>query len=215
MLKLAAFDLDGTIADTLPLCIQAFQQGVSPYAGRMLTEAEITALFGHNEVGMIQKLAPGHCSEALKSYYAAYAQLHDQCPQPFEGVLPFISTLKENGMIVSMITGKAEESCWVSLRRFHMEDVFDDVLTGSPLGNNKRERLLQLMQKHGLTAQECIYIGDAVADVSAAHAAGVSCLSAAWFDSADVAALQAVNPGLVFPSVAAMQRHLLQLLKAL
>ena len=29
-IKLVAFDLDGTIADTLPLCIKAFRMAVQP-----------------------------------------------------------------------------------------------------------------------------------------------------------------------------------------
>lgn len=31
MIKLVAFDLDGTIADTIPMCIEAFKQAVTPY----------------------------------------------------------------------------------------------------------------------------------------------------------------------------------------
>ena len=36
MIKLVAFDLDGTIADTIPMCIEAFKQAVSPYASKIL-----------------------------------------------------------------------------------------------------------------------------------------------------------------------------------
>lgn len=30
MFKMVAFDLDGTIADTIPLCVEAFRKSVSP-----------------------------------------------------------------------------------------------------------------------------------------------------------------------------------------
>ena len=53
MIKLIAFDLDGTIGDTVPMCIRAFEKAVSPYAGHMLSEREISQTFGLNEVGMI------------------------------------------------------------------------------------------------------------------------------------------------------------------
>lgn len=57
MIKLIAFDLDGTIGDTVPMCIRAFEKAVSPYAGHTLSEREITQTFGLNEVGMIKKVA--------------------------------------------------------------------------------------------------------------------------------------------------------------
>ena len=41
MIKLVAFDLDGTIGDTIPMCIKAFRQAVSPYAGHLLTDREV------------------------------------------------------------------------------------------------------------------------------------------------------------------------------
>lgn len=33
MIKLIAFDLDGTIGETVPMCIRAFEKAVSPLRG--------------------------------------------------------------------------------------------------------------------------------------------------------------------------------------
>ncbi len=33
MFKVFAFDLDGTLADTIPMCITAFRNSISPYLG--------------------------------------------------------------------------------------------------------------------------------------------------------------------------------------
>ena len=41
--KTIIFDLDGTIADTLPLCIAAFKRSIEPLLGREVGEAEIIA----------------------------------------------------------------------------------------------------------------------------------------------------------------------------
>ena len=45
-MKCLIFDLDGTLGNTLPLCIAAFKQAIEPLAGRSLSDAEIIATFG-------------------------------------------------------------------------------------------------------------------------------------------------------------------------
>ena len=48
-IKLVAFDLDGTIADTLPLCIKAFRMAVQTYISQTVSEDDIITTFGLNE----------------------------------------------------------------------------------------------------------------------------------------------------------------------
>ena len=43
-IKAVIFDLDGTLANTLPLCIRAFREAVSPLIQRPLTDEEIIAI---------------------------------------------------------------------------------------------------------------------------------------------------------------------------
>lgn len=45
MYRIAAFDLDGTLADTVPICISAFRDSVSPYAGRELRQSLVQDVF--------------------------------------------------------------------------------------------------------------------------------------------------------------------------
>ena len=66
MIKLVAFDLDGTIADTIPMCIEAFKQAVSPYASKILSENDIVKTFGLNEEGMIKEVVSEDWEKALR-----------------------------------------------------------------------------------------------------------------------------------------------------
>ena len=54
MFKIVAFDMDGTIADTIPMCIKAFRNSISPYIGHELSREEILHTFGLNETGMVK-----------------------------------------------------------------------------------------------------------------------------------------------------------------
>ena len=48
------FDLDGTLADTLPVCYAAFRAAFHRYVPeRTFSDAEITSFFGPNEEGVI------------------------------------------------------------------------------------------------------------------------------------------------------------------
>ena len=66
MIKLVAFDLDGTIADTIPMCIEAFKQAVSPYASKILSKDDIVKTFGLNEEGMIKEVVSEDWEKALR-----------------------------------------------------------------------------------------------------------------------------------------------------
>lgn len=41
MIKTAIFDFDGTLADTIPLCREAFRRAIRKLDGRILTDEEI------------------------------------------------------------------------------------------------------------------------------------------------------------------------------
>ncbi len=59
-IKAVIYDLDGTLTNTLPLCIAAFRQSVEPLINCSLPDAEIIATFGPSEEGTILALAPTH-----------------------------------------------------------------------------------------------------------------------------------------------------------
>lgn len=211
MIKLIAFDLDGTIGETVPMCIRAFEQAVSPYAGRTLSEREITQTFGLNEVGMIKVVAGEKWREALHDFYPVYEQMHDECPEPYEGIRELIHTLKDAGILVALITGKGEKSCRITLEKFGMQDLFCCVKTGAEDRPNKAEAIEELLDAYHVAKDEFYYIGDAVSDVTACKKAGVPCLCAAWGTTADIGGLEEANPSRVFFSIEDLSHFLLHL----
>lgn len=209
MIKLVAFDLDGTIGDTIPMCIKAFGQAVSPYAGHMLTDKEIVETFGLNEIGMIKSIVPENWEQALHDFYSLYEKLHYECSEPYEGIRDLIATLRAKGFILALITGKGERSCQITLNEFRMEHDFDEILTGSESENVKAQSLRLLLKKYDLLPAQCVYIGDAVSDVSEAGKAGVICLSALWGTTAKIEELKSINAGYTFETVGALKDYLL------
>jgi beta-phosphoglucomutase-like phosphatase (HAD superfamily) len=74
------FDLDGTLADTLPVCFAAFREVFEAQLGVTRSDEEIHALFGPSEEGIIAQQLPERVDESYRDYLAAYERLHAACP---------------------------------------------------------------------------------------------------------------------------------------
>ncbi|HWB24107.1 MAG TPA: HAD family hydrolase [Chitinophagaceae bacterium] len=202
LIKGVIFDLDGTIADTLPLCIEAFRLAIEPLAQKQLTDKEIIATFGPSEEGTIMALAPHHYEEGLSGYLQFYEALHIHCPVPFDGIVALLDYLQHYNVRLAMVTGKGEKSTVISLRQFGITQHFSIVKTGSPAGPVKAECIAEVLQEwNDLQKEEVVYIGDAPSDINASRKAGIPVVSAAWAATADAEKLLSLQPDALFYSV--------------
>lgn len=214
MIKRIVFDFDGTIADTSELCLCCFHDAWEPHVGHKMTDEEILATYGLPEEGMIRKLMPPPWDGALNDLYKMYEELHPVlCPAMFDGVGELISQLKKQ-FPLDLLTGKGARCCDISLRQVGLEHVFDIIIPGDPERLHKVEGLRSIMAQSGCSAEELLYIGDAVSDITACKEAGVRCLSCAWSPVVDAAQLETLNPGLVFSTVEELSAYLKKELQA-
>ncbi len=88
------------------------------------------------------------------------------------------------------------------------KNCFCVIMTGEETRNNKTESIRKLLEKYDVKKAEFYYIGDAATDVTACREAGVTCLSAAWSESADVESLKKINPDYLFYSVSSLKINL-------
>lgn len=211
MIRLVAFDLDGTIGDTIPLCLAAFREATTPYIDHELSDDEIARTFGLNEEGMINQVVSGDSREkALNDFYVIYEEMHAiLCPKPFEGMKTLIGQLHERNVIVVLITGKGIRSCDITLKQFGMDGCFDRIETGSSEKNRKSEAMKDISLYSGFRSNEMIYVGDTVSDIEACYSVKIQCLSAAWAASTDCEQLEKYNSGYVFSSVRLLRDFLL------
>jgi len=213
MIKAVIFDMDGTIGDTMPLCIGAFRKAIEPLAGRSLSDDEITSTFGPSEEGTISALIPEHYEKGLANYLRCYEELHEQYLHPFDGIKDVIEHLKSKGIIVGIVTGKGRLSADITLRKYGMENLFDAIEAGSPDGPRKPEGIKALLERFDLAADEAVYVGDAPSDITAANKAGVPIVSAAWASTAEKDVLRTMNPDATFESIDAFGRYITNLIK--
>lgn len=207
MFKVVAFDLDGTIADTIPMCMKAFRTGVSPYAGHELGDEEILRTFGLNEIGMVKAVVTRNWQSALEDFYCQYEALHTEVTGAFPGIVNLIGFLKKKNVIVALITGKGEKTCAITLEKLGMTKLFDEILCGSEILPNKKENMKYLLKKYSISKHEFCYIGDTVHDAKDCRDIGVFCCSAAWQESSNGGILEKENPNHVFYRVGDLHEY--------
>ncbi len=198
MIKTAIFDFDGTLANTPPLCYEAFRRAVRDLVGRCPSDEEVEKCFGPDDLGVIRLLIPERPDlheQGRALYVNHYEQLHAAlAPAAFDGAADLLRHLQNMGIQLAMVTGKAIETADISLRFYGLNEFFSVVETGSPTGGVKPERIRSAMARLNADPAETIYIGDAPTDIDACREVGIRILSAAWAPNVDKAALQARQP---------------------
>ncbi len=188
MLKAVLFDMDGTLGDTLPLCVEAYRQCTAELTGRTPAPEEVISFFGLSDRGVLAGLLGMDCDDPalpIDRFVAAYERLHPSlAPAPFPGAVQMLQAVKAAGLRVGLISGKEHFTALPTVRYFGMEGLFEWYGLGLPTHNCKAERLQEVMQLWGLRADELIYVGDAPSDIELCHSVGVRIINAAWASTA-------------------------------
>jgi phosphoglycolate phosphatase-like HAD superfamily hydrolase len=194
----AIFDLDGTLADTLPVCYAAFRGACERLDGPVYTDEQIRGLLGPSEEGMLQRAMPSRWEEGLEILLAEYRRHLGLCPGLFPAVASALALLRERKVPLGLVTGKGVGTAMMSLAHFGLDGVFEAVETGSPAGIVKGAAIARVVARWDVPPSSVIYVGDAVGDMQAAREAGVLPVAAAWAPSAIAAELEATRPHALF-----------------
>jgi len=201
-IKAVIFDLDGTIGNTVPLCIEAFKKSIEPLINRTISDQEIIATFGPSEEGTIMALAPDSYEKGISSYLYFYEHLHEKCTKPFDGILNLLNILRDRKIRLAMVTGKGKHSTEISLRKFGITHYFEKIETGHQRGPRKSEGIMNVLNYFGdINKNEIIYVGDAPSDISACKTVGIPIVAAAWADTAEPEKLEELMPEHIFLSI--------------
>lgn len=200
-IRAVIFDLDGTLADTIPVCFAAFRITLREYTGREYSDREIEGLFGPNEEGVFRKLLGERWEDAFERYLTEYEIHHDLCESAFPGVIALLDWLRARSVRIAIVTGKGRESAAISLRRVGLASHFDRVEAGGVEGAVKPDAIKRILADWGIAARQAAYVGDAPYDVRAARAAGVTAVSVVWAGTAGRERIAAEHPDETFESV--------------
>ncbi|MFA6989299.1 MAG: HAD family hydrolase [Candidatus Gastranaerophilaceae bacterium] len=195
------FDLDGTLGDTLPLCIFSFQEALEKLSGKRPSQEEVMGYFGYTEEGITKSMYPQNWQHYYDTYLEIYTQNHDICPEPFEGIIGILEYLKESGHKMALVTGKGQPSAEITLTKFKIKHYFEYIETGSPIKSIKPECIKKIIQKWDIDPEKIYYVGDSHTDIIDSKTAGVNPIAVSWASTANYQKLVEQNPHLIFTKI--------------
>jgi phosphoglycolate phosphatase-like HAD superfamily hydrolase len=203
-LRAVAFDLDGTLADDLPLTFAAFRFACLPVLGRELSDAEINEQFGPAQEGIIRALVPSHRQECFARFLEFFETRFDACVKPLPGIDELLAAVRRQGLRTAVVSGAGEHPVAIALTKLGLTASFDHVLVGHPDGSCKVDQLGELAEAWRCRPWEIAYVGDAPSDMVVARDAGAVPLGAAWAVATDSEALRDAGARAVFASPRAL-----------
>ncbi len=177
------FDIDGTLTQTNELIFSSINHISEKYTGKIHTPSEITAMFGPPEDIAIERLVGKDFAEiALTDFLNFYTENHAKLARLYPEMTEILDFLKEKRIILAVFTGKGKHTTLITLEKFGIKKYFDLIVTGNDVVNHKpsSEGIKKILDFYHVHPDETLMVGDAVADVTAAHEAGIPIAAVVW-----------------------------------
>jgi len=175
--------VDGTLTETNELIFATFNHIAEKYLNKRLTPAEITAMFGPPEEVAIERFVGRARSQAaIADFFDFYKSNLRRMAKLHAGMDEILRFLKQRNRLLAVFTGKGSHSTEITLEGLGIRQYFDMIVTGQDVVNHKpsSEGIRKVMDRFNLPPDEVLMIGDAVADVKAAHEAGIPIAAVVW-----------------------------------
>lgn len=171
------WDFDGTLFDTYPRIVRAFQKGLKEL-GIEKTDEEVFSLAKQTLAEASMAIGGKEMAGRLMDLYFVHAE--EEGPdtlRPYEGLEPVLDFIRRGGGHSYLYTHR-DGSGPEALEREGLLRYFDDGVThedGFP-SKPAPDALLHLVRKHGLDPKDCVMVGDRPIDLEAGRNAGMSSL---------------------------------------
>lgn len=177
MYKLVLFDLDGTIIDSSEGLINAAKEALTNLKLEILPDEEIKSCIGLPIGEPLGKIY-GWDDAEKKAFYDIFRPIYKnkylfQC-DPFPGMVPLLSELKESGHHIGIATNKRKDSTELLLDHLEITDLFDIVVAQDQKQiRDKSDMILDALEIMHICKEDSVLVGDSVTDLEAAEKAGI------------------------------------------
>jgi len=186
--RLIAFDLDGTLIDSVPDLAAAVALTLSELGLREPSESEVRNWVGNGAPVLVERAltwalqtAPESAfqARAFQAFMAHYGAASNALTTLYPGVRETLQALHEYGLTLVLITNKPERFIEPILKHFGLLDYFTLCIGGDSLAEKKPHPLplLHAADSCRILPSECVMVGDSRHDIAAGKAAGFTTLA--------------------------------------
>lgn len=184
--KLAVFDLDGTILDTIDDLAGSVNAALRAEGFPEREVSDVRRFVGNGIRRTLVLSAPDGTPEdvidRLLAAFKAHYQLHDRdCTRPYDGIPELLVQLRDAGIKTAVVSNKLDAAVNALCQTF-FPGLFD--LTIGERENLPRKPAPDMVQavlnELGIPAEAAVYIGDSEVDIQTARNAGLREILVAW-----------------------------------
>jgi phosphoglycolate phosphatase len=188
MYKACIFDLDGTLLDTLTAISYTGNLTFQEFGMEPFEKEEYKYFVGDGAGNLVARamkkrgIPEEQYEEILDRYQENFAKHCMYQVHPYEGIPELLSSLKEAGVKIAVLSNKPHERTIENIETMFGKGYFDHIQ-----GEQKEVRrkpdpsgVFQIMNRFGLSREDCLYIGDTNTDMQTGKNAGLSTVGVTW-----------------------------------
>jgi len=184
--KLAIFDMDGTILDTLVDLANAVNYALAKAQLPQRTLPEIRSYLGNGMLNLIRLSAPAGTNTeaiaALKDTFTEYYKAHcSENTKPYSGIVELIEKLRAAGVKTAVVSNKPDFGVQLLVQE-HFPTSFDAAV-GERAGIAKKpapDSVNEVLKELNIDRGEAVYIGDSEVDIATAKNEGMDGVIVTW-----------------------------------
>jgi pyrophosphatase PpaX len=183
------FDFDGTIVDSTPAVLGAWQHTYDVLKPGQYDEAACLSTFGEQLDASLHKFFPETPVDEVVSIYRDWqiTRLPDLV-KAFPGVFDALSRIHGAGYKLGLVTSRHKETADVLFDLFNVREYFDTIILCEDTERHKPdpEPIDKALWLLGSETEKSLYVGDAVFDLLTSHNAGVDYALVMWTKTYEV-----------------------------
>ena len=186
-LSCVLFDLDGTLLDTARDSIICLNKALSSHGFEVASAETIKPFISYGVVAMIdesldQSVPESLRVEILETMLDLYENNIAEHTVFFKGMSDTLDAIETQGLKWGVVTNKQERFTNPLMAALKLADRAACIISGDTTANAKphAEPMLAACKKAAVKPQECVYIGDAIHDITAGKNAQMKTLVALY-----------------------------------
>lgn len=187
MKKLAIFDFDGTLFDSIHDVLICFNKALAIHGLAELTRNELIPCLGGNIDEIVSLVlkddnTPQNIEKVKKTYLDLYYSSKKELTVPFPKAHDLLRKLQDDGVMLAINSNRLSDSLQHFVDKF-FSDIDFVLVEGHNLVDPSKPHpcgVHKIIRKADVLPGEAIYIGDSKTDIATAKNAGIDCVIVKW-----------------------------------